>query len=244
MISFGQKKVLNTKFSLQDMAKIQDRAEARKYFITQYFVPMAYTMWQNGIYSNKEWAILHMCREASGRMFPYIFFATEDLNKLLSVASWPTSAQLTEQADFYKKIAATNDVGDFSEQINRAFGECFYSYGSNQVLATSPLVASIQKMPVGGNAETCNLKLNITTRTVGTTKVKSTLRSQIYSRTCFELNVISQKYRRLYSAITGEWESLCEDPECKDCPVIRQSIAAANAYDDPDVVLEAEQMNA
>ena len=241
MISFGQKKVLNTKFSLQDMAKITDNAEARKYFIVEYFVPMVYTMWQNGLYNNKEWAILHICRDSYGKFFPYITFTSEDLNKLLGNTSWPTAGQLTEQSDFYKKISAINDVVEFSEQLKRVFGECFYSFTNSQVLATSPLVASIQKTLNNANSDQCSLKLNVLTRTVGTSKVKSILRSQIYSKTCFELNVISQKYRRLYNAITGEWESLCEDPECKDCPVIRQSIAAANAYDDPDVVLEAER---
>lgn len=240
MIVFGQKKVLNTKFSIKELSLIEDLAEGRKYFITRYFLPMVYAMWQSDLYPGRDWALLHICNDNNGIKFVNVSFAKQEFNRIVSPYDWPGTAERSEQTDFMKKISVEKDFTGYSEQLNRLFKDCFNPLALNSFhINKSPLVASInRKLASDGKFE---MKLNVLTRTVNSSRSSATLSLQIHSRDCFDLENVSSKYRRMYNAVTGEWCALCDaGTDCVECANVRNSIAALNAYDDPAVLQEAQ----
>lgn len=236
MVVFGEKKILNAKFSIADMRALSDRSEARKYFILRYFLPLVYNMWQENP-SLDDWMLCHICCD-NGIYFPNVIGGREESQHITFANNDVRNVRASsQQRDAAKRICEVPFTeSELSTELRRVFDECFpiekdYCLSTN----TSPLIVTFQKVRQPTNAGITpeySMNMNVVLKIRDKLKRSNVLTAQIYSRNSFDLIKMSEKYGRTYNAITGVWDSLCNDPECPECSMVKKSPAAANAYDD------------
>lgn len=237
----GNRKILKADFSVEEMAALESAGEKRKYFILRYFVPVAVTLWQEGLAGDisNEWMTLHILRNDSYPdpiYYPVITAAREADRKLLlpNGELWFTPDTYLE--DPYTKCVPGVSPHELSRELTKAFGECFKngSLEDRPMRSNAPLVATIKRTEnlAGGTS----LALNILVKTRAQAGQEDLLYNQGHVRNAPAILAASEKYQRAYNRLTGSWLALCEDGVgCEECDSLRKSVAANNAYDDPEL---------
>lgn len=224
----GQRKIIRTQFSVDTMNELSVE-EARKYFILTFFVPIAYSKWENFHVGDVDQAVLHVIATADfNHYYPYITMSHSTAEAFPNMDLGVT--------DLNQEINATNRVlGEpvnataLSNALKRAFGdcfvpECFRNYG--WCLFACPLIATLTYN--GDN----KMALDVIVKNTSTVPHKKVLYSQV--KTGNNVATYSHVYNRFFNIFTGEWIGLCpdDDKQCTRCKQIRSSTACKNAYDD------------
>jgi len=234
MTIYGTNKFLNADFSVEEMAAIENPEEKRKYFILRYFVPVAISQWQNS-FTRNTWATLHIMKSPDiDFYFPFISYCNEQnkrLNQSTSSIWYDENQYVSEQ--FTSSVGAPNGR-ELSRQLQLAFNDCFDRDNINaHSKLSAPLIATIFREE---SSATCKLMLNIVVKTRATVRVDSALSNQAHARHSHDLLGVSEKYKRVYNKLTGEWLGICpENYDCADCATLRGSIAKDNAFDDKEL---------
>lgn len=233
---FGDKKILNANFSIDEMNSIEDPAEARKYMIAKYFFPVVYTYWQE--YPSKEdWMLFHITysKDTNGNKIyvPSITAAKEENNTIKFSNRDIFYSEQVPFTDYIRRAVGDIKVVELSSAIARVFEECFPADFNDTFLNKMPLVASIQKIRSSADANKFEVKLHNLVKIRSKVKKENILLLQIHKKTAYDVYQISTKYNRPYNALTGEWQGLCPTPlECPECKLVVNETGQTNAYDD------------
>lgn len=225
-----RRRIIKTDFDIQKLHDLP-LEEARKYFLTNLFVPVAYSKWEN---HGGNCVLLHIGRNAHNEYFPILSVITmrEDTPPAIPLLYVNEIAPQNDFEQLYRVLGQEFDLTEFSKAIERLFKDCFSADTAvNWELWCFPLVASLERNGVDNE-----FRLNVLVKTKESVKRDHLLSEQVAARgQSFRL---SEKYGRYYNCLTGEWDGLCppNKSQCKRCAVIRESAACDNAYDDPELV--------
>lgn len=219
----GRRRIIRTNFSFEKMNEL-DLVEARRYFITNFFVPVAYCKWED---TDLDAAVLHVCRKESGSYFFHI-----------SSYRAPTDERMTANNIAIQHIGIENDYDvvhkalgielkpeEVSKALSRAFEPCFPTEGNVDTLHRSPLVAYLRR-----DLSDDNVRLKVLVKLRDKVNNQATLIDQ--GVTMQHFLVLHAKYGRHYHVISGKWHGLCVDDPCKRCGDILSSKFKDNAYTD------------
>lgn len=248
-IVFSEKRTLTSDFSPAEMLAIASTgavAEARKYFITKYVVPLTLTRWYQqdnaeGAVAGGKTCCVRLLPDGAG-LVPHLAFETAAASSLWRV----NDAVLTVHEQMGQLLRSvfkacppdlwTKHGSSLSEALVSAFGECLptlWSEMPKDTLAQVPMIASLQR---SSHTSGESVTLNILVKTRQSVKSQELLLNQAESRSSPLVVRPSKKYKKTFNMLSGQWIGTCErdDPEiCDQCKAIYASPAANNVYDDP-----------
>lgn len=243
---FSEKRTITSDFSPIEMIMIsrgRSAAEARKYFITKYVVPLVLTTW----FQRDEDSHTVANRTCCVRLLPSGAGLTPHLSFENSAASFSKvindEVQRSQNDPMLNHVFKAcppnlwNEAGaSLSEALMSAFAESLplqWPSEQKEYLRDTPLIASMQRFPVTGGDE---VTLNVMVKTRQTVKTDGALLNQAESNASPLVVRASKKYTKTYNMLSGEWVGVCDrdDPDkCDLCKAIFASPAANNVYDDP-----------
>lgn len=216
--------ILKSAFSVDELLKL-DPEQARKHFITQFFVPVAYNKWES--MNGAAYALLHLAY-VGDYYLPVISFVNvqngflgELPNPLMILGTgslYDAVDRQTQMRTFGRDLL----IDEISKCLKHAFADSLPTE-KTQFNDSCPLLASIKAKP--------NNKYELNVITKKRSSNAGFLNQAVDRKTTAKR---STKYGRDYNILTGEWLNLCdaEDP-CPSCVVIGGSKAKNNFYDDP-----------
>lgn len=241
MSPIGNRKILKAGFSVDEMSALDSAEEKRKYFILRYFVPVAFTLWQENMAGNhnNKWMALHIMRNDAypNVMYYPVITAAQEIDRKLTLpdSEWWYSHETYTQAPYTSCVPGV-DYNSLSAQLKEVFGNSFRDepIDDRPKRRRSPLVATLSLDDSATGVP--NLKLNVLTKMRSSTVREEHLYNQGHERSSPEILAASEKYQRAYNLLTGEWQALCGEGEgCEECDALRNSAASNNAFDDPEL---------
>jgi len=235
MVTLSEQKILTAEFSLEKMEALTTPEEKRKYFILNYFVPVALTTWQSAEFnSGYDWCALHICK-AGSFFFPQISQLQEEDRELVIGNRDVSGDSSVRLAQNYTSSVGTPGEHVLSQQLKLAFENCMpQSTTDYPRINELPLVATLYRKDSGQGQY--DIQLNIITKTRGSVGNPLLLLNKGHHRYSKLLLAASDKYQRAYVTLTGEWLGLCNEGECNECDLIYKSPARKSAYDEPEAV--------
>lgn len=223
-----KRRILRSDFSTEKMLGLPPE-KAREYFILNFFVPIAYNMFED-IGAPAMLMCLHIVR-MDGFILPAItplpwWDATKQVNAL---GTFVINTAPKNVDRYSRAIPEKLTVESLSKVVAYAFSECMpdkevFTERNCTLLGNNPLIATFKCV----NYNLDKYDLNILVKLKTDVANDKALLHQAYDTFGFE--VMAPDVKRLYNALTGKWIGLCQDDTCESCKSIRKSGRANNFY--------------
>jgi hypothetical protein len=243
-IDFTEKRTFVSDFSTDEMILIANtsKSAARKYFVTKYIIPLVMTIWYQRENIDHAQCVVRLIPHSSG-FVPHFAFEAPSYSMGKSAANLANDALLLPELPSVFKACPPSAWGSeapaLQQAIKNAFDECFppdFVSPPQATLGQFPLICSLERHT---SATGMVVTLHNMIKTRQSVRDPSALLLQAEKKTSPLIMRSSKKYRKMYNTITGDWHGVCnrnDPPEeiCAECAVIYASLAANNAYDDPE----------
>lgn len=241
IFNFADKKVLTSDFNPAEMLAISavSESDGRKYFITKYFLPLVYSLWNKPDIGMGDACCLHLLPKDGG-LQPTAFF--EDSIQMKAKRVDYVRQRINET--WYKNSLTEIFTVKFTEQqLYEALAITFSRCLPQNYLASSPLnigecvlIASANREREG-TGHKINLNVMIKTPESVRASIFETLAvNQADRRDAPDMMRVSKKYSKMYHVYDGKWTDMCDvgDPdECAECKAIRAAGVEESIYNDP-----------